>query len=258
MQVEDMKKHRMYSDLAYLWPLISPPEDYAEEAQFWKAALQAHLGPGRHRVLELGVGGGNNLSHLTSDFDATAVDLSEDMMAHSQRLNPRVEHVVGDMRTVRLGRIFDAVLIHDAIDYMQTVDDLRVTFQTAVAHLRPGGVFIVAPDYVKETFEDGVVYSHNVADKKRTVTYVEVDFDPNPDDSTLESVMLYVIRENGEAHVELDHHVVGLFPRAVWLQELAAAGFNVDICPLTEDDDPRQRELFVGTLATLEKGKPEA
>ncbi len=248
MRTEDIENHRMYGDLAYLWPLISPPEDYAAEAQFWKAALRAKLGAGRHHILELGVGGGNNLSHLTDDFEATAVDLSENMLVHSKRLNPDVEHVVGDMRSIRLERVFDAVLIHDAIDYMLTVDDLRATFRTAVAHLRPGGVFIVAPDYVRETFEDGVVYSHNVSDDERTVTYVEVDLDPDPNDERIESVMLYVIREGGKVDVELDHHVIGLFPRDVWMRELSDAGFDVDVWPLAEDDDPRQRELFVGTL----------
>ena len=110
----------MYGDLAELWPLISAPEDNAHEASYWRRALRSKLGPGRHSLLELGVGGGNNLSHLTDDFDATAVDLSPGMLVHSQRLNPSVEHHVGDMRTVRLGRKFDAVIAHGAIGYMLT------------------------------------------------------------------------------------------------------------------------------------------
>lgn len=108
----------MYDDLAYLWPLVSAPEGYAREASYWHKALREKLGAGRHSILELGVGGGNNLSHLTRDFQATAVDLSEKMLAHSKKLNPNVEHHVGDMRTVRLGGTFKAVIIHDAISYM--------------------------------------------------------------------------------------------------------------------------------------------
>ena len=118
------QQDRMYTDLAHLWPLISPPEDYAEEAGYWRDVLREKLGPGRHEILELGVGGGHNLSHLTGDFQATAVDLSEKMLEHSRRLNPEVEHHVGDMRTFRLDRKFDAVLVHDAICYMLNEDDL--------------------------------------------------------------------------------------------------------------------------------------
>jgi hypothetical protein len=47
---------------------------------------------------------------------------------------------------VRLKRTFDAVLVHDAITYMLTEDDLRATFATARAHLQRGGIFVSAPD----------------------------------------------------------------------------------------------------------------
>ena len=58
---------RMYTEFARYWTLISDPADYAEEARYWREALRSRLGPGRHEILELGVGGGNNLSHLTDD-----------------------------------------------------------------------------------------------------------------------------------------------------------------------------------------------
>ena len=151
------QQNRLYDDLAYLWPAISPPEDYAAEAVYWRRALREKLGPGRHHVLELGVGGGHNLSHLTPYFQATAVDLSQRMLALSEKLNPGVEHHLGDMRTVRLGRKFDAVLVHDAISYMLNEDDLRATFATARYHLGPGGVLLAAPDLVKDTFRPGVL-----------------------------------------------------------------------------------------------------
>ena len=51
------------------------------------------------------------------------------------------------MRSIRLGRTFKAVLIHDAISYMLTEGDLGDAFGTARAHLEPGGVLIVAPDW---------------------------------------------------------------------------------------------------------------
>ena len=78
----------LYNRLAYLWPAISPPEEYAVEADDWRRALRNYLGPGRHRLLELGVGGGHNLSHLTAEFDAVAVDISPNMLELSRRLNP--------------------------------------------------------------------------------------------------------------------------------------------------------------------------
>jgi hypothetical protein len=170
----------MYDDLAHLWPLISLPEDYADEARYWREAIRDGLGPGRHNVLELGVGGGNNLSHLTSDFDATTVDVSEKMLANSRRLNPSVEHHLGDMRSVRLDSTFDAVLIHDAISYLLTEDDLRATTATVRQHLAPGGLFVTAPDWLRETFVGPRLTQHGPRSADGIeLTYVEYVYDPD-------------------------------------------------------------------------------
>ena len=53
-------------------------------------------------------------SHYKQRVAATLTDLSPEMLRLSQSLNPDCEHVQGDMRTVRLGQEFDAVLVHDA------------------------------------------------------------------------------------------------------------------------------------------------
>ena len=51
------------------------------------------------------------------------------MLALSRALNPECEHLAGDMRTLRLGRVFDAVFVHDAVCYMTTRADLREFIQ---------------------------------------------------------------------------------------------------------------------------------
>jgi SAM-dependent methyltransferase len=94
-------EHRFYSDLAAWWPLISPPEGYAEEAAEMARLLTAGSIPVRE-VLELGSGGGHTAVHLTPRLAMTLVDLSEDMLEVSRALNPGCEHHQGDMRTVRL------------------------------------------------------------------------------------------------------------------------------------------------------------
>jgi SAM-dependent methyltransferase len=241
-----MSENRLYTDLAYLWPLVSRPEDYAHEASFWRLVMRDHLGGGRHQILELGVGGGNNLSHLAKEFDATAVDLSPAMLEHSKRLNPHVEHHVGDMRTVRLHRTFDAVLIHDAINYMLSESDLKAAFETAATHLRPGGLFIAAPDYVKETFRDGTLHHHSDADENTKLTFVEYDYDPDPNDTTFESQLIFLIRQRGELRVEQDRHTLGLFPDRKWLEMIKAAGFEVKKHEYPVHEDAREAWLYVG------------
>lgn len=242
----------MYYEFAHLWPLISAPEGYANEAGFWRETLIDKLGSGRKEILELGVGGGNNLSHLTNHFHATAVDLSPRMLANSIRLNPDVVHHVGDMRTVRLGRTFDAVLIHDAISYMTTEKDLLDTFLTAKAHLIPGGIFITAPDWVKETFPGVFTSSATRSDNDSELTYFEYEHDPDPTDTTMETYFTYFIKEAGELKVELDRHITGLFPMTTWRSLLGKAGFKTEKRPYPVHDDPRQAWLIVGTSTASE------
>src|SRR5688500_11598693 len=102
---EPPASYRFYGDLATWWPLISPPAEYAEEAAIASAMLASASIPVRE-VLELGSGGGHNAFHLKETFSLTLVDLSEDMLGVSERLNPECVHRQGDMRTVRLGRTF--------------------------------------------------------------------------------------------------------------------------------------------------------
>ena len=239
----------LYDKLAYLWPVISPPEDYADEAVYWRNAIRESLGPGRHRLLELGVGGGHNLSHLTSEFDAAAVDISPNMLELSRGLNPTVEHHLGDMRTVRLpDRVFDAVLIHDAICYMQTEDDLRAAFATAHAHVRLGGLLLVAPDLVRDTFRPGMRLSWSTERDGVDIHTEEVVNDADPSDTVVESHFTYTITERGARRVEQDIHVTGLFPISTWMALMEESGFRTDRIPLPGDGDGCGEHLFRGVL----------
>ena len=234
--------HRFYRDLASWWPLISAPEEYAEEAAFAATLLR----PAR-TVLELGSGGGNNAFHLKKDFELTLVDLSADMLAVSAELNPECEHVQGDMRTIRLGRTFDAVFVHDAIEYMITEDDLRQAVQTVYAHCRPGGVAVLVPDEIAENFEPDTEHGGHDAPDGRGVRYLAWTTDPDPDDSTSVTEYAFLLREaDGSVRVAQDTHVLGLFPRETWLRVLAEAGFQPRSVAEVTSEDRLPREFFVG------------
>ena len=238
---------RLYNELAYLWPVISPPEDYGVEALYWLRAIERKLGPGPHNLLELGVGGGHLLSHLTPHHRAAAVDVSPRMLELSRARNPGVEHHLGDMRTVRLGWRFDVVLIHDAVGYMLTENDLRAAFETARAHLRPGGLLLVAPDIVAESFYEGKVIRWTTSAGDVSVTTEEILHDPDPSDTQVESLFTYDIMENGVRRVIQDVHVTGLFSIDAWTSLMEGAGFKVDRTPLPGDEGYGEW-LFVGVL----------
>ncbi len=66
-------------------------------------------------LLDIGCGGGKNVLNLKREFQVTGLDLSSVMLAQAKQLNPDCTFVQGDMRTFRLDRTFDAVLVDDAI-----------------------------------------------------------------------------------------------------------------------------------------------
>ncbi len=100
--------------------------------RFFGQALVEAIDGEATTLLELGAGAGHNAVHLKGTFVCTLSDLSESMLALSRELNPTCDHVLGDMRTLRLGRSFDAVLVHDAICHMATESDLRPPTQLFV------------------------------------------------------------------------------------------------------------------------------
>ncbi|MBV9102774.1 MAG: class I SAM-dependent methyltransferase [Candidatus Eremiobacteraeota bacterium] len=235
---------RLYRDLAAWWPLVSSPADYAEEATFfWEHLASACDAPPR-RVLELGAGGGNNALHLKAHCTLTLTDISSEMLDVSRVVNPECEHIVGDMRNLRLGRTFDAIFVHDAIEYMTTENDLRSAIETAAIHCRAGGAAMFVPDYVRETFApstDHGGHDSEVPGDDRAARYLEWTYDLDPDDTTYQVDFALLLRDgDGRLQVVHDAHTFGLFRREVWNRLLRDAGFAAYTVV-----DRWKREVFV-------------
>ena len=233
---------RLYDEMADWVHLLSSPADYAEEAAFLLGLFRERVDGPLETMLELGSGGGNTASHLRAAVRMTLTDLSEPMLALSRTLNPACEHLLADMRTARLGRTFDAVLIHDAVMYMATTGELAAAIATAATHLRPGGAVAIAPDCVAETFSPRT--NHGGHDGEgRALRYLEWTYDPDPTDTSFVTDFAILLREgDDEVRVRYDRHVMGVFPRAVWLDLLRAAGLEPAVAP-----DPWSRDVFAAT-----------
>jgi SAM-dependent methyltransferase len=217
---------KLYDELADWWPAFSNPSGYRREVAHFMRVLRASTKPAPKTVLELGSGGGNSAFHLKKHFAMTLVDKSPRMLRVSRKLNPECEHVSGDIRTLRLGRTFDAVYTHDAICHMTNETDLEAVMRTAYEHCRPGGIALFVPDFVRETFEEGV--DHGGSDFNRGgVRFLQWIVDPNPADHTYVVDFAIILRRpNGLARVVHDRHVLGLFPRARWTGLLREVGFK--------------------------------
>jgi hypothetical protein len=168
------------------------------------------------------------------------------MLQVSRALNPECEHIQGDMRTVKLGRQFDAVFIHDAICYMTSEQDLRLALATAFAHCKPGGVALFAPDHTKENFKPRTDHGgHDRGD--RSMRYLEWEWDPDPADTIYMYLMVYALRDGGdEVKCVQDQHICGLFSRERWLALMSEIGFSGRVVPFEHSElEPGSYELFL-------------
>jgi SAM-dependent methyltransferase len=235
----------LYTELAGWFHLLTAPQEYAEEADFYRRVLVERSARPIRTVLELGSGGGNNASHMKRHFELTLADLSPAMLAISRSLNPECEHVEGDMRTLRLGRRFDAVFVHDAVSYLIEEADVRAAAHTAFEHCEPGGVALFVPDAITETFEPKTGHGgHDGPDgDQRALRYLEWFWDPSPEDTWYVSDMVYLLRDGEDVRVVHDRHVCGLFPRTTWLAALRGAGFEPIVLPAEFEDGG---DVFVG------------
>ena len=237
---------RMYSDLAPWFHLLTHPSDYADEAAFVSRVVDEVVEGRAHTLLELGSGGGNNASHLKARFACTLTDISPAMLALSRTLNPECEHLEGDMRTLRLGRTFDVVFVHDAVSYLTTERDLRAAIETAAVHARPGGVVILIPDATTEIFQPRTSHGGHDGGGGRSLRYLEWTHAPeSPGASTYATDYAIVARGPGdELRVVHDRHTLGLFPRTTWTRILAEAGLEV-VDTAVEDPFELEHAAFV-------------
>lgn len=230
----------LYDTLVPWYRLLDPAADHRDEAEVFTAAFERVVAPRPETLLELGAGAGHNAFHLKRRFRCTLTDVSAPMQGLSRELNPTCEHLLGDMRTLRLGRSFDAVLVHDAVMYMTSVDDLRAAITTAFVHTRPGGAALFAPDCVRETFKESSQLHGESEDGKlpgRSLRCLEWTWDPDPTDDTYTVDYAFLLRDGTTLEAVHDRHVEGVFSRATWLELFTSTGFRPEVIERPIGDD---------------------
>jgi SAM-dependent methyltransferase len=233
----------MYGPLAPWFHLLSPPEDYDDEAVEILDLMQGSADAPVVDVLELGSGGGSLASRFEPGLRLTLTDPAAAMLELSERVNPDAEHILADMRDIRLGRIFDAVVAHDAVTYMRTESDLRAALETAFVHVRSGGGAVFAPDWVLDTFVPATESGGGDEASGRGVRYLEWDRPIEADGVTVATDYVIVTREaDGTTEVHHDEHRLGIFSRDTWLRLLTDVGFEPRIV-----DGAQGLDIFVAS-----------
>ena len=218
---------RLYHDLAWIWPIVSPPEEYVEETEFFRRVIKEKTEINVQTLLHLGCGGGRNDFTFQKHFAVTGVDISEEMLALAKELNPASEYIHGDMRSVRLGKTFDCIAALDSVNYMITEEELSQLFRTAHEHLNPGGIFLTVVEESCERFKQNRTISSTHSRGNTQITFIENGFDPNPDDNHFEMTFIYLVRDKDGLKIYTDSHIWGLFKMDTWHRLLKKTGFDI-------------------------------
>ena len=219
---------RLYTDLAWLWPMWGDAAtEYAHYCQHVTSLIRRYAKRPAVTLLDIGCGGGKNILNLKQEFNVTGVDLSSAMLEQAKNLNPECTFLQGDMRTCRLDKAFDAVLMDDAISHMNCRADFVAAFGTAYVHLKPGGVLVATPDVTIERFQQNKTTATQATRDGLEVVFVENVYDPDPADDQYEATLLYLIRNQGRLRIETDHWTLGLFSLDTWRSVLCETGFEV-------------------------------
>jgi SAM-dependent methyltransferase len=125
-------------------------KNYPAECDAVETFIRRHSRGTVRSILDLGCGTGTH-AFLLADrgYDVTGVDRSSAMLGLARAKAPSharggaVTFLEGDVRPVRTGYTYDAVLMLFAVlGYQTGDDDVASALRTAREHLRPGGVFI--------------------------------------------------------------------------------------------------------------------
>jgi len=221
---------QMYQDKSYL-----------DEVNFIKEIFSTRENR-VNTILDLGCGTGTHLNLLAEEgFSVTGVDLANEMIDQAKvkasKGNLAINFLVGDLRTIRLGIVFDAILSMFAVmSYQTNNSDLISAFVTARQHLNPGGLFIFdawyGPAVLSQKPETRV--KEFVIDNDRVIRIA------TPETVTIRNIVKVnysILRVSGNKIVDEVHEIHSMRYLFVPEVELLAekSGFIVEkICPFLE------------------------
>ena len=146
------------------------------------------------------------------------------MLKNARKLNPQLKYRKGDMRTVRLKEQFDAIMLHDSVNYMLTRSDPKKVFCTAYVHLKPGGVLWTRIEEYNRIQQNRLKFSTR---KEKISKLCLLSTTMTPTRGNLSGYIYLSYRKNKRLEICTDRHIRGIFKLATWFLVIRKAGFKV-------------------------------
>lgn len=115
------------------------------DVELCERAFQRHLARLPASLLDVGCGTGEDLGHFAHQgVQAVGVDLQPGMLQRAAVKYPDIEFVEADMRTLRLGRRFEAVISFGyALSNLHSDHDIAAALHSIARHANPGTLLIL-------------------------------------------------------------------------------------------------------------------
>jgi SAM-dependent methyltransferase len=135
----------VFGEYSGYYDLLNQDKDYREEVNYVRHLIDKYHQHGK-TVLELGCGTGIHAALLQQrGLHVTGIDRSAEMLkiARGKLNGSDLKFLEGDVLDFRTHHRFDiAISLFHVMSYMNSTEDLRKAFDTAVSHLNSGGIFI--------------------------------------------------------------------------------------------------------------------
>jgi SAM-dependent methyltransferase len=224
----------------YYDELYAVRKDYRAEARQVHMLIRRHKRAEGNRLLDVGCGTGIHAALLSRQYHVEGLDLDPQMLAVARRKHPRLRFHRGDMVDFELGRQFDAIVsLFSAIGYVRTKARLQRAIRNMAVHLVPGGVLLVEPWFTPARWKVG--QSHMSYVDRPDLKLVRVSYSGRRGRVSLLEFHYLIGTTRGVQHA-VEHHELGLFTRAEYLQAFRLAGLQVIHDPRGLDE----RGLYIG------------
>lgn len=217
------------------YDLLYGDKHYAQEAAYVHRLLKCAGIPENASLLELGSGTGRHAALLAGiGYHVVGVERSAAMLAQAMARAAAKESpsfAEGDVRSVRLGRKFAAVIsLFHVVSYMTTDDDLFAMIDTIGEHLDPGGRFLFdiwfTPAVLWQRPESRIKKAEDEHTKVTRFANSEIDFPSNI--VTVHYTTVTEDKQTGEIVTQEEAHPMRHFGLPELRLILARSGLTLD------------------------------
>lgn len=132
-----MQKH-----FVYFWEHITSKEHAKERAYIVLEEIRSYQ-PNAKRILELGVGIGLVLGYFVDKFEVHGLDIEERYIHVCKEKIPEGTFYISSMHNFSINQEFEVIFsIYDSINFLESFDQWKSTFQQVFDHLTMNGVFV--------------------------------------------------------------------------------------------------------------------